>query len=257
MVSTLFSCHLGTNCFWICAKTRRMRFEIEEFRATVQTIRGNCGARCSENGAGMSLTEPELEDLIACPQCDSLYELTASHARDGLRCDRCHTVLISATRWGDALILGLAVASVALVIAALNLPFIRIHRFFMSSDATLLDAVLAFSGPLLVVSLFAFALIVLLPLTRLALTVYVLGPVLLKRPRLPGAKRAYRLSEALRPWSMAEIFVLGVGVALFKISDLAKVELGPAFWMFVVLVILIVAQDRMICRWSVWKSLNR
>ena len=56
---------------------------------------------------------------------------------------------------------------------------------------------------------------------------------------------------------MVEIFVLGCSVALFKIIDLANVELGPAFWMFVALVILLTVQNTYMCRWSVWKDLDR
>ena len=33
---------------------------------------------------------------------------------------------------------------------------------------------------------------------------------------------AFRLAEALQPWSMAEIFVIGCAVALVKIADLAE-----------------------------------
>ncbi|MEQ9041142.1 MAG: paraquat-inducible protein A [Silicimonas sp.] len=154
-------------------------------------------------------------------------------------------------------IIALALASLVLVMGALIFPFIGISRLGLSSDATIMEAALAFRGPLMILSLTVFALIIFLPLLRLLLTVYVLTPVVFDRPAWPGAKRAFRWSERLRPWSMAEIFVIGCAVALVKLSDLARVELGPAFWMFVILVILIVVQDTFMCRWSVWKSLDR
>lgn len=56
---------------------------------------------------------------------------------------------------------------------------------------------------------------------------------------------------------MAEIFALGAGVALIKIVDLAEVGFGPAFWMFGALVVLLWAQDRMICRHGLWRALDR
>ena len=73
----------------------------------------------------------------------------------------------------------------------------------------------------------------------------------------PRAKAAFTWAERLKPWSMVEIFVLGCAVALFKIVDLANVALGPAFWMFVALVILMTVQNTYMCRWSVWKDLDR
>ena len=58
------------------------------------------------------------------------------------------------------------------------------------------------------------------------------------------------------PWAMAEVFAIGCAVALVKITDLAQVALGQAFWMFTVLVALVVIQDRFLCSWSVWNALS-
>lgn len=200
----------------------------------------------------------DLTTLIACPQCDALYHAKSPAPGERAVCHRCHTVLIAPRRGAGARVIALAIASVILVFGALFFPFLQIRVAGFSSDATVLDAALAFSGgPLVVLSLAVAALIVFLPLTRMLLTLYVLIPVVLDRPPARHAMRAFRLSEALRPWSMAEIFVIGCAVALVKIADLARVDIGPAFWMFIILVVLIVVQDTLMCRWSVWKSLER
>ena len=49
---------------------------------------------------------------------------------------------------------------------------------------------------------------------------------------------------------------LGCAVALIKVADLAQVMFGPAFWMFALLVILVLLQQRYLCSWSVWDALN-
>jgi paraquat-inducible protein A len=118
---------------------------------------------------------------------------------------------------------------------------------------------LAFSSSslLIALSLAVASVIVFVPVLRALLLIYVLSPVVLDRPPAPGAMQAFRLSEALRPWSMAEIFAIGCAVALVKIADLAQVHFGPAFWMFSALVILLVVQDTFMCRYSVWKSLEK
>ena len=84
-----------------------------------------------------------------------------------------------------------------------------------------------------------------------------LVPIVLDRRPARGATQAFRLFEAMRPWSMAEIFAIGCAVALVKITDLADVGFGPAFWMFCALVFLVVVQDNFLCRWSVWNSLEK
>ena len=151
----------------------------------------------------------------------------------------------------------LSLMTAALIYGAVTLPFLTINRFWMSNDATLIETAFAFEGPLKLLSVAVLALILILPAVRLALTIFVTAPLVIGTSPLPGAATAFRWSEALRPWSMAEIFVLGCAVALVKIVALAEVTFGPAFYMFAVAVVLIWVTDRLICRHSVWKGLSR
>jgi paraquat-inducible protein A len=160
-------------------------------------------------------------------------------------------------RKAGLIIIALSMATLILGVGAISFPFLQISRLGFSNDATLLDAALAFSGPLMILSLAVAALIVFLPMLRAGLTLYVLVPVVYDRPPARHARRAFRWAERLKPWSMAEIFVLGCAVALIKVADLARIEFGPAFWIFVALVLLVMLQDGFMCRWSVWKSLER
>ena len=123
---------------------------------------------------------------------------------------------------------------------------------------SVLDAALVFGGgPLVLVSLGTIAMIIFIPLLRVMLVIYVLLPVVADRPPAKHAAWAFSLSEALRPWSMAEIFAIGCAVALIKVADLAQIAFGPAFWMFCILTVLVVVQDSYLCRWSVWNSLEK
>ncbi len=203
------------------------------------------------------VTRADPEDLIACPQCDALYRARMPADRERAVCSRCHTVLIAPRRRAGMTIIMLSAAVLVLVLGAVWFPFLKISRSGFVNEATLLDAALSFTGgPLIVLSLAVTALIVLVPMARAILTIYVLGPMVFDRPPPPGALRLFALAEALRPWSMAEIFALGCAVALVKVADLAQLSFGPAFWMFAGLVFLSVIQDRFMCRWSVWHALE-
>ena len=198
-----------------------------------------------------------IEQLIACPTCDALSDAGRAEEGKRLRCARCHRVLVSPDRQASLKIILLSLASALLVLGAVTQPFLSIKRFFLTQDATLIETALAFDGPLLALSLATLALVIVLPVTRLILTVYVLGPLVLDRHPLPYAKPAFRLAETLKPWSMAEIFALGAAIALIKIVDLAHVTLGPAVWMFAGFVILVALQNTLMCRWSVWSALDK
>ncbi len=198
-----------------------------------------------------------LDDLIVCPQCDAAYRLKRPQPGERAVCQRCHKVLITPRRNAGLRIIAVAVAVVVLIIGAAVFPFLTLDAAGNQNAVSILDAALAFTGgPLFFLALATAALIIFFPLLRALLILYVLVPVVLDRPPATHAVRAFRLAEAMRPWSMAEIFAIGCAVALVKITDLATVSFGPAFWMFGLLVFLLIAQDSFMCRWSVWHSLE-
>ena len=201
-------------------------------------------------------TTPPARDLIACPRCDALQH-AAPTSGERVRCVRCATVLIEPPRFAVAHVLLIALSVLVLMAGVVTLPFISIHSHGLANRSSVLDAALAFAGgPMAVLAVAVLALIVLIPAARAMLLIYALGPLALGRAPLPGAREAFALDEDLKPWSMAEIFVIGVAVALVKIADLATVELGPAFWLFGALVLLSVLQDNGFDRWTLWKALS-
>ncbi len=203
-------------------------------------------------------TPASTHDLIACPECDALYRATDVAAGTRAVCARCDTVLISPRSHAGMAIVSLALTAVVLVIGALWFPFLRIDARGLSQEATLWDVATSFAGgPLVGVTVAVTAAILVIPLMRAALILYTLAPVVFDRQPRPLAARAFRLAESLRPWSMAEIFAIGCAVSLVKVADLAHLSFGPAFYMFAALAVVTVAQDRLVCRWSVWRSIER
>jgi paraquat-inducible protein A len=199
----------------------------------------------------------DLEDYIACPACDALWRVREPEPGGRTVCARCHTVLIRPRPGAILQIVALGLAVLVLLVGALFLPFLEIKVRGLSHASSIFDAALAFTGPELVwLSLAVTATIIGVPMARVLLTTYALGPLLFGRGVLPGGRLAFRWADELRPWSMAEIFILGVGVALVKVVDLARVEIGPAFWMFAGLVLITLLQDTFTCRWTIWKALD-
>jgi len=204
-----------------------------------------------------TLSRAELDELIVCPACDALWRVREPEHGGRTTCPRCHHVLIRPRPGAILQIVALGLSVLVLLVGALFLPFLQIRVRGLSNTSSIFDAALAFSGPELVwLSLAVVATIVGVPMMRVFLTTYALMPLLFGRRVLPGGRIAFRWAEELRPWSMAEIFILGCGVALVKVVDLARVEIGPAFWMFAGLVLITLLQDTFTCRWTVWKALD-
>lgn len=155
-------------------------------------------------------------------------------------------------------ILALAITATILMQMALFFPFLTLKVGGGTNEASIFDAVIAFSGaPLFPVAVSVAALIIILPTLRMLLLIYALGPLTIGREPLAQALPAFRISEQLRPWCMVEIFVVGVAVSLVKIVGLADVTPGPAFWAFAILVPVTVWKDNLICKWTLWQALEK
>ncbi|MEP3246457.1 MAG: paraquat-inducible protein A [Sneathiella sp.] len=95
---------------------------------------------------------------------------------------------------------------------------------------------------------------VLAPLLVLMFLVSILLPLQLgKIP--PAVEMQIRMLEHLRPWAMAEIFVLGIMVAFVKLGDFADVGVGFSLFAFVSMVLATVAAYMTLDRKVLWARL--
>lgn len=206
----------------------------------------------------MSFALPPLDDLVACPQCDTLHQ--AQDLPDYARayCQRCGVLLMTSQPASIARIISLALTAFIMMLAAISFPFLTLDAGGMQNATSVIDAILAFNDGLAFPLAIAVAFfIVIIPLIRLGALIFALGPLVRDRKPHEGARKAFALAEKLRPWSMAEIFIVGVTVALIKVAGLAAVTIGPAFWAFAGVVIITVLKDQLICRYSIWEALDQ
>lgn len=199
----------------------------------------------------------KLDELIACPVCDALLRDREVSILSTARCPRCHSVIAAPRERALTNIVMLAITAVVLMWAAVFFPFLEISAKGLNHKSSLFDAVLAFSdGLMLPLSFAVAALIIVLPLIRLSAIIYALAPMALGWHPWRHAITAFRVSELLRPWAMAEIFVVGVAIALVKVAGLATLSIGPAFWALALLVVVMALKDMFMCRITIWKTLS-
>jgi paraquat-inducible protein A len=93
------------------------------------------------------------------------------------------------------------------------------------------------------------------PFTQLALLLYVLLPVHLGR--VPWQmRRAFRLLRHVQPWSMMEVFMVGILVAITKLVDMASVLPGLALWAFAGLIVALAGAMASLDPEAVWERLE-
>lgn len=203
----------------------------------------------------MSVTPTE--DLVCCPVCDALHEVGEVEDGERLRCIRCATVIAVGRPEAIVRIVVLASTSLILMTIVIFYPFLELRNGVFTSRASVFDTVMSFTeGIMAPLSIAVACFVIILPVVRLGTLIWALGPLSIDRAPLPGAAFALRWAEILKPWAMAEIFMVGVAVALVKLADLATLSTGPAFWSFASIVFITALQDTQMSKHSIWSALD-
>ena len=193
---------------------------------------------------------------IACPHCDVIYRFSAEEMAARTRCVRCGYQLTLGRSEAITRVVGLALTSTILMGIVLFMPFLHLDAGPFDSNASVVDVVLGFATGIMIPLAFAvLVFIVIVPVFRYFLLIYALAPLLAGYTNAAGTQTALRWAFQLKPWAMAEIFMVGVAVALVKLAGMATVDTGVAFWAFVLLVIVNTLQDTFMCRNTLWTSL--
>lgn len=197
-------------------------------------------------------------EVIACTVCDALHEVPEEIPNGArIRCVRCHATLLRGPDHSIDRVLAGALGTVVLVFSALFFPFLEIHASGLASATTLIQTAFAFErGFTAPLSFVLILLIIVLPITRASALTYALLPIRLGFAPRPGTKKAFRIASHLKPWSMAEVFTVGVVVALVKIGGLAKVGLGPAFWELIFIVLIVALEMSNLSEKTIWRTID-
>jgi paraquat-inducible protein A len=194
--------------------------------------------------------------LTLCHACDLPSRVGDVPAGGTARCPRCGSVLYRRVRDSLDRTLALALAGLFLFAAANAFPFLALKMQGNVTHTTLSTGVRALyeQGTPIVASLVLLTTIV-APLLQISSLIFVLAPLRLGR-RLPGQARVFRLLRRVQPWSMMEVFILGILVSLVKLLDMAQIVPGIALWSFALLIpVLAAASSSLDAEW-VWRRIG-
>jgi paraquat-inducible protein A len=179
--------------------------------------------------------------LIACQECDLLQRPAPLRARSHARCRRCYAVLYRSQSEELDRPLAFTLGATVLFVLANAFPIVGLELQGQSTTATLFGMVQSlYEEHMQMLALLVFFTTMLVPAVELAAMCYLLVP--LWRGHVPARlPLALRLLQAVRPWGMVEVFMLGVLVALVKLGHVANVVPGLALWSFGGLMMMIAA----------------
>jgi paraquat-inducible protein A len=155
------------------------------------------------------------------------------------RCGRCGQVLAVHPEHPLDTPLALSIAAAVLVVIANAFPLMSLSAAGRTATTTLAGGAIEMwrQGSEVTAVVVAFCAVI-APVLYVASTLAVMIAVQ-RAPAPAWTGDLMRLADRLRPWSMNEVLLLGILVALTKIAELAEVIPGPAMFAVAALVIVI------------------
>lgn len=170
--------------------------------------------------------------LATCHWCGKVQPLERGH------CGRCDAALHLRKPHSLQRTWALTLAAAILYVPANLLPIMRADQIGGDEENTILGGVAMFwehqAYPIAIV---VFTASVVIPILKLiAIVVLCLSARRCTRPR--AMTRIYRLTELVGRWSMVDVFVVAILVAVVQLGSLMSIEPGPAALAFAGVVIL-------------------
>ncbi len=199
---------------------------------------------------------PASPQLRECPGCGLFQLVPELDPGSSARCARCPTLLRRVSTHRLQHIVALALSALILLVVMCTSSLMSVETAGIRRVADLFsgpeELVRQEMAPLAIVVLFV---TVVAPLLRLAGMLYVLVRAQGRSPPR-HLSRIFAWCEKLRPWSMIEVFVLGVFVAYVKLGDLVTIGLRTGVYALLALTIVLVWLDSALDREAVWEQLD-
>jgi paraquat-inducible protein A len=177
---------------------------------------------------------------ISCHSCHLLCRINFSIVGKSLVCPRCGSTLHQRKPNSLKRTWALVLAAAIFYIPANLLPVTVVTSLGKDQADTIMSGVIYFIGSgLWPIALVIFVASILVPMLKLIILTFLLITVQRKSTWRPKDRtRLYRITEAVGRWSMVDIYVVTILVALVNLGNLATIKAGPGAGFFAAVVVI-------------------
>lgn len=185
---------------------------------------------------------PPVENMLSCHACDLVlaFDHQVRQEQDMGDCPRCGQILRRRKPQSLASATCLLVAGVIFYIPANLLPVMTYTKVGQGAPSTIISGVIELwkAGMVPLALLVLFASITVPVLKIVALTIMIIVTHLRSRWQLPHLGKLYRLVVIIGRWSMIDVFMISILVAVVHFGFMANVTADPGMVCFALVVIL-------------------
>ncbi len=195
--------------------------------------------------------------IMACQDCDLLHRARVLRNGEWAMCSRCGAMLYRKRRNSLDQPLVFSLTAFIFFCMANLFPFLTFKYEGRVQDSVLYTGVKElFVQDMWAVATLVFVVSIAIPLLKILGMLYVLLPLKWNR-HFGHAAPVFRIVEALHPWAMVDVYMLGVIVAMVKLSDFSTLVPGIALYSFAGLLLSMAAAGATLDPHDVWERLDK
>jgi paraquat-inducible protein A len=172
------------------------------------------------------MNEPQARPMVACLECDLLQEEVDLGSGGVADCARCGAQLFRRIPHSLDRTLACFIGAAVFLVIANAFPVLSLEAQGLTNSTTILGAAQAlYDDNERLVAILVFMTTILLPAIEIGAMLFLLGS--LRVGYVPHTLSfVYRLAESVRPWTMMQVFLIGILVSLVKLSHMASIIVG-------------------------------
>jgi len=183
-----------------------------------------------------------------CPVCHQIVKFPPPKSGEiAAYCPRCGTEVHLRKHNSLQTTLALVIASIIFYVPANLLPMMHVHTFAGTQSDTIMSGVIYFleTGSYLI-GIVIFIASILVPVVKMLILLYLVYTVKTGKTTRPrDRQKLYLLTEVIGRWSMVDVYVVSIMIALVHFGGLTEIKAGggAVFFLLVVIVTMIAAMS--------------
>ena len=173
------------------------------------------------------------KQLIACQQCDALYDKPELRQGQSAKCRRCGSTMVEHKVDSIERSFNWSLAGILLLVPAILLPIMGVTLAGQFHQASLFDCILVLiDRGFFMIALLVFLFAIAVPIVRLSGALYISYSFKFNKLK-PSLLNFFRAYHHLDNWAMLNVFMLGIVVSMYKLIDDTELSVNLGLLAFI------------------------
>jgi paraquat-inducible protein A len=196
------------------------------------------------------------QHITACHECDLIVEVPALQVNTNALCPRCGYKVARHKKDSISRAFALSLTALILFLPAMTLPMLSLNLAGQQIVGTVFSSIkVLYQDKYYLVAFLSLLCAVVVPLISTLVLLFITTGY--RNSRLhDSVKSALKFYSHLQPWSMLDVYMVGIITSAYKLISMADIEPGIGLWCFTGLFLSVLAANLTFNAETIWERIE-